>query len=90
LNKKILIAAAVTLFLVFMGVTTKMMLGNRKNRVEVCVENEGRTSCSSASGATREEAVRTATAGACSLVAAGMSATMACEHRPPKSVRELN
>ncbi|MBI5086304.1 MAG: hypothetical protein HZB13_17120 [Acidobacteria bacterium] len=89
MNRNALIGIGVLVFLAFVGVMTMMMMGNRKNRVEVCVENAGRTACSTASGETREAAVRTATDGACSLVASGMSETMACGQRPPKSVREL-
>lgn len=90
MNKKVLAALAVLGFFVFLGVITYQMVGERRNRVEVCMEFRGRTQCKTASGATRDAAVRTAADAACALIASGMTETMQCSHSEPKSVRELN
>lgn len=77
-------------FLVFLGATTYLMLGNRKNRVEVCMTYQGRNSCKIASGETKEAALRTATDTACALIAAGVTETQQCTHGEPVSVRWLD
>jgi hypothetical protein len=90
LNRKFAIALGILLFVIFLGVLTWLMVGNRKNRVEVCMAYQGRTACKTASGATREDAIRTATDSACALIAAGMSETRACSTAAPLSVRNLD
>lgn len=90
MNKGKFILMGVIAFLVFLGVTTYLMLGNRKNRVEVCMSFQGRNSCNIASGATREAAQRTATDTACAVIAAGVTDTMQCTHNQPVSVRWLD
>ena len=54
-----LVLIAVTGFAALAALMTWMMLGARRYRVEVCMEFGGRTACRTASGPTREEAVRT-------------------------------
>ncbi len=90
MNKKMLAALAVVGFVVFLGVITYQMVGERRNRVEVCMEYRGRTECRVASGSTKDAAVRTASDAACAMIAAGMTETMQCSHSEPKSVRLLN
>lgn len=90
MSKTILALLAVLGFAVFLGVMTYSMLGNRKSRVEVCVAFNGRTACRIASGATAEEATRTATDNACALIASGMTDTMTCGHQPPASIKVLD
>lgn len=84
------IAAGVLLFAIFLGVMTKLMLGNRKNRVEVCMAFGGRTNCSTASGPTQAEAVRTATQAACTLISGGVTDSQACERSQPISIKWLD
>jgi len=90
LNKKTLAALGVTAFLVFLGVTTYMMVGDRKNRVEVCMEFQGRSACKIASGSTKETAQRAATDTACALIAFGMTDSQQCSHSKPVSVKWLD
>jgi len=85
-----LILAGVCLFALFLGVMTWMMLGQRKNRVEVCMGFQGRTACKVASGETREEALRTATDNACALIAFGVTDSGACGRSQPLSVKWLD
>ncbi len=85
-----LILAGVALFVLFIGVMTYMMLGQRKNRVEVCMGFQGRTACKIASAESREEALRTATDNACALIAFGVTDSGACGRSQPLSVKWLD
>lgn len=90
MDKRTMVVMGILGFFLFLGLITYQMVGERRNRVEVCMEFHGRTECKIASGATKEAAVRTAGDAACSLIASGMTETMQCSHSEPKSVRELN
>ncbi len=90
MKKSTLVLLGVVGFAIFLGVMTYSMMGNRKVRVEVCVNFNGRNNCRTASGATKDEAVRTATDNACALVASGMTETMTCGHQPPASIKVLD
>lgn len=87
MNKKLIPVIVVgVLGMIGLMYYSSMNLGT--HRVEVCVEYQGRQSCKTASGETRENAIRTATSNACAFVASGMTDSMACEHAPSK-IREL-
>lgn len=58
-------------------------------RVEVCKEFQGRTACRTASGATRDAALRTASDNACALISSGMTDSIACQGTTPTSVKWL-
>lgn len=77
-------------FVLFLGITTWLMMGNRKNRVEVCMGFQGRQACKTASGETKEAALRTATDTACALVSSGVTDTQNCTRSEPLSVRWLD
>jgi hypothetical protein len=53
---------------------------------EVCIAYEGASRCRTASGATREEAIHTATTNACTFLSSGMSDSIRCSNTPPSSV----
>lgn len=53
---------------------------------EVCITYRGRTRCRTAAGATREEAVRTATDNACAFLASGMTESIRCTNTAPDRV----
>ncbi|MCC7499322.1 MAG: hypothetical protein IT160_17195 [Bryobacterales bacterium] len=86
--KKTLLAVAG--IIVFLGILLSLTMGENRKRVEVCITFGGRTECRTASGATLEEAERTAVQNACALLASGMTASMACERTAPTSVRVLS
>ncbi|GIU74481.1 MAG: hypothetical protein KatS3mg004_1568 [Bryobacteraceae bacterium] len=90
MKRERLVLIAVAGFAALAALMTWMMLGARRYRVEVCMEFGGRTACRTASGPTREEAVRTAADNACGLLASGMTESMRCSHSQPKSVRVLS
>ncbi|MBI1898338.1 MAG: hypothetical protein HYZ57_01955 [Acidobacteria bacterium] len=70
----------------FVALLLYLSLGGTRYRVEVCMEYNGRANCRTASGSTEEQALRTAADNACALLASGMTESMACTSRPPKSV----
>jgi hypothetical protein len=88
-NRKVaLIAiAGVGFFLWFLVQGT---LDQKKYRVEVCMDFEGRSNCAAAVGPTEEQALRAATQTACATISSGMTESMACDRTRPKSVRWLS
>lgn len=87
--KKKPVLIGVVFFAVVLGVIIYTTLGLAKTKVEVCMEFGGRTNCGTASGQTREFALRTATANACAIISGGVGDTIACEQKPPLSVKWL-
>lgn len=83
------IALGALLFVAFLGVMTMLMLGHRKHRVEVCMSFNGRSNCATAAGETRDDALRTATQAACTLIASGVTDSQACERGQPVGIRWL-
>ena len=53
---------------------------------EVCMVYGGSRQCRRASGATQDDAIRTATNNACVFLASGMSESIRCSNTPPVSV----
>lgn len=53
---------------------------------EVCMEFQGRRNCATASGTTKEEAIRVATDTACATISAGMTESIQCSRTPPASI----
>lgn len=90
MNKRVGLLIGIVFAVVFAGILTYSMISLRKYRVEVCITYNGRTECRVASGATQDEALRTASDNACTLLASGMTDTMACGRTEPKSVRWLD
>lgn len=74
----------------FIGLLTYMSMGQRQHRVEVCVEYRGQKNCRTASGPTREQALRTATDNACATITNGMTESMECSHNPPATTKWLD
>jgi len=54
-------------------------------RCRVCMQFEARTACREVDGATEREALAAARTNACSFLASGVTATMACERSTPAS-----
>jgi hypothetical protein len=90
MNRTKLILLVAGGFILFLGVITWQMSSLRQNRVEVCMAFQGRQNCSTASGASKDEALRTATDAACTLIAGGVTDTQACARTQPVSVRWLD
>ncbi len=81
------VIAGILFFAVVIGMMIWASLGLAKTKVEVCVEFNNRQNCATASGQSREVALRAATTSACALVASGVGDTIACEHKTPLSTR---
>jgi hypothetical protein len=77
-------------FAIFLGVITWQMTSLRQNRVEVCMAFNGLQQCSTAAGASKDEALRTATDAACALISSGVTGTQACSRTQPLSVRWID
>jgi hypothetical protein len=73
--------------LIILAVLIYTTIGLSVAKVEVCMEFNGRTNCGTASGQTKEFALRTATANACALISGGVGDTIACEQKAPASVK---
>jgi hypothetical protein len=86
-NKK-LIPVVMIGVLAIIGLIVYSSMNLSSHRVEVCIDFQGRQACRTASGETRENAIRTAASNACSFLASGMTDSMACEHAPSK-IRDL-
>ena len=86
MKKALFAVLGIALFLVLLF---WLAMGDNQKRVEVCVTFRGRTECRTASGATVEEAQRTAVQNACALLASGMTDSIACDRTPPTQVRVL-
>ena len=56
-------------------------------RCQVCITFQGRQACRTASAATRESALRTATENACAEISSGITDSNQCHNTPPDSVR---
>lgn len=74
----------------FIGLLAYMSMGQKQHRVEVCVDFQGRKNCRTASGPTRDAALRTATDNACATITNGMTESMSCGHNPPVSTKWLD
>jgi hypothetical protein len=59
------------------------------HRVEVCITFEGQSECKTASGATKESALRTAVENACALISGGPTDTVRCQNTPPTKLNWL-
>jgi hypothetical protein len=67
-------------------VYSTVKLAENRITVEVCMQFNGATSCRTASGETRELALRAATENACALIASGVTDSQACARSEPVSV----
>lgn len=79
----ILIVAAILLIMVISS------MGLTRNRVEVCVEFKGTTTCKIARAASQEEAIRRAQDNACGELASGVTDTLACHRTEPSKINVL-
>jgi hypothetical protein len=86
------ILAAVAFVAIVLGVIlyTSFNGANNQFRVEVCIPFNGRTECRTARASTHNEALRTATDNACSLMAGGQSEFERCRNTRPTSEKWLS
>ena len=72
---------------VFVGLVVYSTVNTGRIRCEVCITYNGRQACRTASGRTRELALRTATENTCAQIASGVTESNQCGNTPPDSVR---
>ena len=87
MKKPVLVAIGIVA--VILGIMVYSMMNLSSNRVEVCIQFKGVTTCKIARGATQEDAVRTATSNACGELAGGVTDTMACLRTEPTKLNIL-
>lgn len=73
----------------FVGALAYFSLQQTQQRYEVCMVFRGATHCATATGATQNEAVRSAQGIDCEMLASGRDENMVCLDTPPSSVREV-
>ena len=82
------VLAAIIFLVAVLAMVVYLSTNLRQFTYEVCMEYNGRTNCATASGTTKEEAVRTATDVACATISAGMTESIQCSRTPPISITE--
>jgi hypothetical protein len=88
MNKKLVLLITLGA-LAFFGALIYNTMSYSQQKVEVCMEFQGRTNCATALGNTKETAYRSAVDTACATIASGMTQTIACSSTEPKSVKWL-
>ncbi len=73
----------------FFVVLVYLSMRQTKVEYEVCMAFKGGTHCATASGATYDEAVRSAEEIDCQMLASGRNETMVCLATQPSSVRQM-
>ena len=86
MSKRIKVAIGVV-FVFLVGIILYSTMNLNRYECQVCINFKGQVACRTAAGATREEAIRTATDNACAQVASGMTDSIACGNTPPQSIR---
>ena len=84
MKKPVLIG--ILLFAALIALIAYSTMGTAASRVEVCMQYDNRTACRTASGSTKDFALRTATSNACAQIVSGVTDTIKCEHTEPVSV----
>jgi hypothetical protein len=75
--------------ILLVGVLVRSTFQQTERQYEVCVTFKGGAHCASASGATYEQAVRSAQAIDCQLLTTGRDDNMVCLADQPQSVRQI-
>lgn len=75
--------------IVLIGILAYSTLQQTRERYEVCMSFKGGTHCSTASGSSYDQAVRSAQEIDCQLLANGRDENMVCLANPPASVRTV-
>lgn len=83
------VLAGIILFAALLALIAYSTMGIASHRVEVCMEFDGRASCRTTSGSTRDFALRTAISNACATISSGVTDSMACERATPTKVTWL-
>jgi hypothetical protein len=74
---------------IFVAVLLYSSMQQTKNEYEVCVTFKGAMHCATASGATAQEAIRSAQGIDCEMLANGRDENIVCLDAPPTSERQV-
>jgi hypothetical protein len=88
MRKEVLLGVAIAGVLLAVLIYSSMQLSQHTCRA--CVTYKGQTNCATASGTSREEAVRTATATACGPISGGVTGSIDCGNTPPTSIEWID
>ena len=83
------ILAAILLSVALIALIAYSTIGLSEHRVEVCMEFEGRSNCSTTSASTKDLAMRTGIQTACATIASGVTQTMGCQNTNPSKITWL-
>ena len=83
MKKSVIVVVAFSAVILAAILLTTLGGSNSKYRVKICIEFKGRSECRTARAATHDEALRTATDNACSLLAGGQSEFERCRNTRP-------
>jgi len=83
------ILAAVLLAVALVALIAYSTIGLSQVRVEVCMEFEGRSNCSTTSASSKDLAMRTGIQTACATIASGVTQTMGCQNTNPSKITWL-
>lgn len=83
------VLVGLVLVAIIIGVLVYSTMSLAAHRVEVCITFNGRTSCRTASGSSKDFAQRAATTNACAELASGVTESMACDASPPSKITWL-
>jgi hypothetical protein len=78
------------IFIAFVGYIVYSTMSVGQFRCRVCMEFQGATACRTASGATKEDALKTAKDNACAQLTSGMGNVRQCDAQEPVSVEWIN
>ena len=82
--KRLLVGIAVTVAAV--GVLYAATLGQGRVECEACMEYGGNSTCSRVAAATREEAEHRSITHACGVLTSGVTRSLECQRRRPRSL----
>jgi hypothetical protein len=83
------VLVGIVIFAALMALIVYSTRNTAAYRVEVCMEFNGRTSCRTTRGSTREFAMHTAMSNACAEISSGVTESLACEHADPAKITWL-
>ena len=86
MRKSVLLGILFVVAVIGFVVYSTMSTSTDRIRCEVCVTYRGQQACRTASGRTRELALRTATENACAQISSGVTDSNQCNNTPPDSV----
>jgi len=83
------VVVGILIFAALLGLIVYSSMNMAQHRVEVCIEFNGRSTCKTAGGSTRDFALRKAISNTCAEMSSGVTEVLACEHTEPSKTTWL-